>query len=353
MKVLFNAPQAEAKKARPGMASFSMSFSAASVRLVGAGFGLALAVLGAPALAGGPGYPDHLVTLVVPFPPGGGTDTGARIVAQRLGQKWGQSVVIENKGGAAGMIGADYVAKARPDGYTLLFGNIGTQAINPVLYKKMPYQADSAFTPISEVAELPLVMMVNTAVPAKTVQEFITLAKANPDTLSYGTSGSGSSMHLAAELFKSGSGTAIQHVPYRGGGPAMADLLAGQVQLCFATVLESFGQLKAGRVRALAVTSSQRVPALPNVPTLAETAVPGYNSVSWIGLLAPAGTPSDIVDKVAADVRQILVQPDVKAKLGELGALPVGSSPEEFAKLIAHDRQRYGDLIAAKNIHVD
>ncbi|MDD0808718.1 tripartite tricarboxylate transporter substrate binding protein [Curvibacter sp. RS43] len=309
-----------------------------------------------PGLASAQGaasYPERPVTLVVPFPPGGGTDTGARLIAQRLGQKWGKSVIVENKAGAAGAIGADFVAKAKADGYSLLFGNIGTQAINPSLYKNLPYAADTAFAPITLVAELPLVMMVNANVPAKTVDEFVALAKAKPDGMSYSTSGAGSSMHLAAEMFKSGTGTSVLHVPYRGGGPAVGDLLAGHVQLSFATVLESSGHLKSGKVRALAVTGKTRVPALPNVPTLAESAIPDFNSISWIGLLAPAGTPKDLVEKIAADVRQVLAQDEVKARLAELGALPVGNTPDAFAKLIASDRKRYAQIIAEKNIQVD
>jgi len=281
-------------------------------------------------------YPNRPVTLVVPFPPGGGTDTSARLIATRLSQKWGKSVIVDNKGGAAGMIGADFVAKAKGDGYTLLFGNIGTQAINPSLYKSMPYAPDTAFAPVSLVAELPLVMMVNAQVPAKTVEEFIALAKTKPDGMSYSTSGAGSSMHLAAEMFKSGSGTAVQHVPYRGGGPAVGDLLAGHVQLCFATVLESSAHLAAFQV-----------------PTLAEGAIPGFDSISWVGLLAPAGTPREITDKISADIRQVLALDEVKARLAELGALPVGSTPDAFAKLIASDRKRYAQIIADKNIHAD
>jgi len=299
------------------------------------------------------GYPVRPVTLVVPFPPGGGTDTGARIVAQKLGAKWGQTVIVENKGGAAGMIGADMVAKAKADGYTLLMGNIGTQAINPSLYKKMPYDAATAFVPITLVAELPLAMMVNPAVPAKTAREFITLAKSEPGKLSYSSSGAGGAPHLAAEMFKEATGTFIVHVPYRGGGPAIGDLLAGHVQLSFMTVLEASGHIKAGKLRALAVTGSQRVPALPEVPTLAEAALPGFNSISWIGVLAPAGTPKEIVDKVASDVREVLASDDVKLKLIELGAVPAGTTPAQFQALIASDRKRYEQVIKDKKISVD
>jgi len=312
----------------------------------------ALLALAGVAVAQG-AYPGRPVTLVVPFPPGGGTDTGARIVAQKLGAKWGQTVIVENKGGAAGMIGADMVAKAKPDGYTLLMGNIGTQAINPSLYPKMPYDAATAFVPIALVAELPLAMMVNPAVPAKTAREFIALAKSEPGKLSYSSSGAGGAPHLAAEMFKEATGTFIVHVPYRGGGPAIGDLLAGHVQLSFMTVLEASGHIKAGKLRALAVTGSKRVPALPDVPTLAEATLPGFNSISWIGILAPAGTPKEIVDKVSSDVREVLASDDVKLKLIELGAVPAGTTPAQFQALIASDRKRYEQVIKDKKISVD
>jgi len=298
-------------------------------------------------------FPTRTVTLVVPFPPGGGTDTGARIVAQKLGAKWGQTVIVENKGGAAGQIGADMVAKAKPDGYTILMGNIGTQAINPSLYKKMAYDADTAFAPIALVAELPLAMMVNPQVAAKTPKEFIALAKGQPGKLSYSSSGAGGAPHLAAEMFKEATGTFILHVPYRGGGPAISDLIAGHVQLSFMTVLEASGHLKAGKLRALAVTSAQRVSALPEVPTLAESALPGFNSISWIGLLAPAGTPKDVVEKISADLREVLAADETKARLVELGAIPAGNTPPQFATLIDNDRKRYARIIKERGITLD
>lgn len=297
-------------------------------------------------------FPSRPVTLVVPFPPGGGTDTGARIVAQKLTAKWGQQVLVENKGGAAGAIGADPVAKAKPDGHTILMGNIGTQAINPSLYKKLPYDPDKAFVPISLVAELPLAMMVNPQVPAKSAKEFVALAKGQPGQLSYSSSGAGGAPHLAAEMFKLGTGTFIVHVPYRG-GPAVQDLIAGHVQLSFMTVLEASGHLKAGKLRALAVTSAQRVAALPEVPTLAESAVPGFDSISWIGLLAPAGTPREIVEKISADLRDVVAADDVKNRLIELGAIPATNTPAQFAALIDKDRARYAAIIRERGITVD
>ena len=311
-----------------------------------------LSLAAASAFAQG-AWPTRAVTLVVPFPPGGGTDTGARIVAEQLAKKWGQPVLVDNKGGAAGQIGADVVAKARPDGYTILMGNIGTQAINPSLYPKMPYDPDKAFAPIALVAELPLAMMVNPNVPAQTVKEFVALAKAQPGKLSYSSSGAGGGPHLAAEMFKDATGSYILHVPYRGGGPAIADLLAGHVQLSFMTVLEASGHIKAGKLRALAVTSEKRVSALPDVPTLAEAAVPGFNSISWIGLLAPAGTPKDIVEKISADVREIVARDEVKDKLVQLGAVPAANTPAQFSTLIDNDRKRYAQIIKDRKITVN
>jgi tripartite-type tricarboxylate transporter receptor subunit TctC len=298
-------------------------------------------------------YPAKPVTLVIPFPPGGGTDTGGRILAEQLSKKWGQPVVVENKGGAAGQIGADLVAKAKPDGYTLLLGNIGTQAINPSLYPKMPYDPDTAFAPISLVAELPLAMMVNPSVPAKTANEFIALAKSKPGQFSYSSAGPGGAPHLAAEMFKDQTGTFILHVPYRGGGPAIADLLAGHVQLSFMTVLEASGHIKAGKLRALAVTGDKRVSALPDVPALNEQVLPGFNAISWLGLLAPAGTPPALVEKISSDVRAIMAEDAVKARFINLGGVPQANTPSEFVKMIADDRQRYAKIIRSKKISAD
>jgi tripartite-type tricarboxylate transporter receptor subunit TctC len=320
---------------------------------------LALAV-GAAAIAGAPAasadsFPSHAVTLVVPFPPGGGTDTGARIIAQELGKRWGQSVIVENKGGAAGLIGAALVAQAKPDGYTLLLGNIGTQSINPSLYSKMPYDPDKAFAPISLVAELPLAVMINPArLPdVKTIGDFISYAKAHQGQLSYGSSGAGGGPHLATEMFKDQTGLNIQHVPYRGGGPAISALLAGDVQMTMMTVLEASGHIKAGDMRALAVTGAQRVPALADVPTLAESVLPGFNSISWIGMLAPAGTPPAIVDKISADIRAIIADKDVAARIAALGGVPHADTPQDFAKLIADDRSRYAQIINSHNIKAE
>jgi tripartite-type tricarboxylate transporter receptor subunit TctC len=299
-------------------------------------------------------YPSRTVTMVVPFPPGGGTDTGARLLAQRLSQKWGQAVVVENKPGAAGAVGADLVSKAKPDGYTLLMGNFGTQSINPTLYgKKLAYNPDNAFVAVTLVADLPLVLVVNPSVPAPSAKELIALARAQPGKLSYSSSGSGGSMHLAGALFENATGTQLLHVPYKGGGPAIADLIAGHVNVSFATILETSGHIKTGRLRALAVTGLARSPALPDVPTLADTEIPGFNSSSWIGLLAPAGTPPAIVEKIAGDVQEAMQNAQLRQQFIDQGAMPVGSTPAQFQALIDNDRRRYAKIIVEKNIAVD
>ncbi|HET7730847.1 MAG TPA: tripartite tricarboxylate transporter substrate binding protein [Usitatibacter sp.] len=312
---------------------------------------LAFALLALPAFAQ---YPTRAVTIVVPFPPGGGTDTGARLLAARLAQRWGQPVLVENKPGAAGMVGVEYVSKQKPDGYTLLMGNFGTQSVNPTLYaKKLAYNPDTSFVAVSLVADLPLVLVVNPSVPAREARELIALAKASPGKVTYSSSGAGGSMHLAGALFESASGTQMLHVPYKGGGPAIADLIGGHVNASFATILETSGHLKAGRLRALAVTGRARSPTLPDVPTLADTVLPGFNSSSWIGLLAPAGTPAALVQKIAADTSEALQDAELRQKLVEQGAVPAGSTPAEFQALIDDDRRRYARIIQDKNITVD
>ena len=298
-------------------------------------------------------FPTRPVTVVVPFSPGGGSDTGARMLAQKLSEKWGQPVVVENKAGAAGMLGAAAVAKAAPDGYTLLVGNIGTQSINGSLYKKMAYDPVNGFAPVSLIAELPLVVLVNAALPVKTPQELVAYAKARPGTLTYSSSGAGSSLHLAAELFQNQSATQLLHVPYKGSGAAMADLIAGHVQMSFSTVLESSAQIKAGKVRAVALTGATRSTALPDVPTLAEATLPGFNSISWIGLLAPAGTPDALVEKISADVREAMAGDELRRRYVEQGAVPAANTPAQFRALIEADRKRYAQIIRDKAISAD
>jgi tripartite-type tricarboxylate transporter receptor subunit TctC len=298
-------------------------------------------------------WPTRPVTIVVPFAPGGGTDIGTRIVAERLSQMWGQAVVIDNKGGAGGNLGLDIVSRAKPDGYTLLTGNVGTQSINPTLYKKLSYNPDTAFAPIGQFAELPFVLVATSSLPANNVKDLVALAKARPDTLNYASSGNGGSPHLSAETFKIATGTRITHVPYKGGGAAMTDLVSGNVQLLFASVLETSSFVKAGKLKALAVTSKARVSALPEVPTLHESGITGAESGSWLGLLAPAGTPAEIVQKISKDLQQVVAMPEVKQQLLVQGALALGGSPADFAALIATDRKRYARIITDNNLSAD
>src|SRR5436190_4228655 len=253
-------------------------------------------------------YPARAVTFIVPFPPGGGTDISARTLAAKLGEMWKQSVVVENKSGAAGILGADAAAKARPDGYTLLIVNVGMTSINPALYPKLPYNPDTAFVPISLICELPFVLMASPSFPPNSIKELVAYAKANPDKVTFASSGSGGSPHLTAEIFQLATGTKMTHVPYKGGGPAMTDLMAGHVNLLFASVLEGSGHIKSGRLKGLAVTHAKRSPAIPDVPTLAEAGVNNAESGSWIALLAPSGTSAAVLQKVGADVKEAVAQ---------------------------------------------
>ena len=298
-------------------------------------------------------WPTKTVTIVVPFAAGGGTDIGTRILAQRLSQLWGQSVVIDNKGGAGGNLGLDVVSRAKPDGYTLLTGNVGTQSINPTLYKKLSYNPDTSFVPVGQFAELPFVLAVTTSLPASNVRELVALAKAEPDKLTYASSGSGGSPHLSAETFKIATGTKILHIPYKGGGAAMTDLVSGNVHMIFSSVLETSGFIKAGKLKALAITSKERVSALPDVPTLQEAGVMGAESGSWLGLLAPAGTPKDVIDRISQGLQQAVAAPDIQQLLLGQGAVAKGGSPADFAQLIALDRKRYEKIIVDNKLSAD
>jgi tripartite-type tricarboxylate transporter receptor subunit TctC len=312
----------------------------------------ALLPIGAPhALA--QAYPARPVTLVVPFAPGGGTDITARTIAATLGSKWGQSLIVENRSGAAGILGADVVAKARPDGYTLLVANVGITSINPALYAKLPYNADTAFAPVALVCELPFVLMASPKFAPNSVKELVALAKAKPGEVTFASSGSGGSPHLTAEIFQLATGTSMTHIPYKGGGPAMIDLMSGQVNLLFASVLEGSGHIKAGKLKGLAVSHAKRNPAIPDVPTLAEAGVPNSESGSWIALMAPAGTPQAVIDKVSADVRDAVALPDVREKLIAQGAVPQWMGPKELQALISADLARYGRIIREKGLKAE
>ena len=298
-------------------------------------------------------YPARPVTFIVPFPPGGGTDISARTVAAKLAAKWGQSVVVENRAGAAGILGADAVARARPDGYTLLIANVGTQSINPSLYPKLPYNPDTAFAPISLICELPFVLMASPSFAPNTVKELVAYARANPEKVTFASSGQGGSPHLTAEIFQLATGTRLTHVPYKGGGPAMTDLMAGHVDLLFASVLEGSGHIKAGKLKGLAVTHAKRSPAISDVPTLAEAGVKGAESGSWIALLAPAGTPSAVIQRVSMDIKEAVGAADVREKLIAQGAMPQASTPAELQARIDADLSRYGRIIREKGLKAE
>jgi len=290
---------------------------------------------------------------VVPFTPGGGTDVGTRVVAQRLSQLWGQPVLVENRAGAGGNVGLEAVSRAKPDGYTLLTGNVGTQSINPTLYKKLNYNPDTSFTPISLIAELPFAMVVTPTLPVKTPQDLVALSKAQPNLLSYASSGSGGSPHLSMETFKIATGAKIQHVPYKGGSAAITDLMSGNVQVLMVSILETSAYVKAGKLKGLAVTSKVRSPAMPDVPTMIEAGITGAESGSWIGFLAPTGTPKDIIDKIAAGVKEVVAMPEVSQQLIGQGAVPTSSTPAQFAELIANDRKRYARIITENQLTAD
>jgi tripartite-type tricarboxylate transporter receptor subunit TctC len=291
-------------------------------------------------------WPQRQVIVVVPFTAGGTTDMFGRIFAQAMQQKYGTPFIVENRAGAGGTVGAAGVAKAAKDGYTLLVGTASSQAIAPHMFKNPGYDAERDFQPISLFALVPNILVVTPKVPAKTVPEFIDYAKANPGKLSYGTSGVGSSQHLAAELFQMMTGTKMSHVPYRSSGDIVNALAGGHIDLSFDNMTLAWPQAQAGTVRALGVTSPQRSPTAPDVPAIAET-LPGYDATTWHGLFAPAGTPRPIVDKIAADVKRIYETPEVQAKLKEIGATPKPMTPDEFAEFSNAERRRYLDIVKA------
>ncbi len=298
-------------------------------------------------------YPSKPVRIVVPFPAGGTTDILAREAGQRLTQALGQPFVVDNRPGAGGNIGAELVAKSPPDGYTLLMGTVGTHAINASLYSRMPYDHVRDFAPVILVAGVPNVLVVNPSVPVHSVQELIAYAKANPGKLNFASSGSGTSIHLAGELFKVMTGVQMSHVPYKGSAPALADLAGGQVQLMFDNLPSSLQLIKAGKLRALAVTSAQRSSALPDLPTVAEAGLPGFEATSWFGLLAPAGTPPDVIAKINAEVAHWLASPEAKDKLASLGAIAAGGSPEDFARHIAAETAKWQKVVKASGARVE
>ncbi len=292
-----------------------------------------------------PAYPNRPIRLIVPFPPGGGTDIVARAIVVKLAEGWGQQIIIDNRGGAGGVIGADTVAKSTPDGYTLLFGTPGALVINPLLNSKLPYDAMRDFAPVSLLALNPQLLAVHNSLPVNTVKELIALAKAQPGKLNYASVGEGTPNHLAMELFKSMTGTDMVHVPYKGAAPAVTDLVGGHVQLMFNPMPPLLPHVKSGRLKALAVGGTQRSSALPDVPTVAEAGVPGYEYVTWYSIVAPAKTPRAIINKLNARLAAVLVMPDVAQRLSVQGAEPRASTPEELTRFMQDDTRRLGGII--------
>jgi len=290
-------------------------------------------------------YPSRPVRLVVPFAPGGSADLVARLIGQKLGESWGQQVVVENKGGGSGMIGNDFVAKSAPDGYTLTVGTMGPFSVNPTLFEKMPYDPVRDFAPITLTGIASHVLVANPSVPPRTVGELIALARAKPGQLTFASSGTGNATHLTFELFKSTAGIDIVHVPYKGGGPAMADLVGGQVAFSFASMPSALPYVQAGRLRAIAVGGAHRSPLFPEVPTVAEAGLAGFVSEDWQGILAPAKTPAGVVAKLNADLVGVLHTPEMKAKLAGAGFDVKTSTPREFAHFIRSDTAKWAAIL--------
>jgi tripartite-type tricarboxylate transporter receptor subunit TctC len=297
-------------------------------------------------------WPNKPVTIVVPFPPGGTTDVLARAVGQELARTLGQPVIVENKPGAGATLGATQVAKGKADGYTVLMGAVH-HTIATSVYKKLPYDFGKDFAPITTVALVPNVLVVNPGVPAKSAQELIALAKASPGKLAYGSNGQGTLQHLIGAQFASQAGVQILHVPYKGSGPLVNDLLGGQVAMSFDTITPVLGHIKAGKLKALAVTTGRRSAALPDVPTLDESGLKGFNMGTWFGLLAPAATPKEIVARLNSEVVKIINTPDFRKRLEEIGAEPVGNSGEQMAQQIRDDTAKYAKLVQHEKVTIE
>lgn len=298
-------------------------------------------------------YPNKPLRLIVPFPPGGPTDIVGRMVGQKLADGLGQPVVVENRPGAGGTVGSEAAAKSAPDGYTLLYGSTSTLGIAPSLYPKLGYDAIKSFAPISLVSSGPLLVVVNPAVPAKTLKELIALAKAKPGQLNYGSAGNGTPLHLAGELFKTLAGVDLVHIPYKGGAPAITDTVAGQVQIVFEGLPATAQFIRAGKLRALAITGTKRDPTLPDVPTVAEAGLPQFQVAFWSGLVAPAGTPKDIVARLNAEVVKALATPEVRETLAKQGLEPSGNSPEQFAAFIGEENARWARVVKVSGAKLD
>jgi tripartite-type tricarboxylate transporter receptor subunit TctC len=313
----------------------------------------AVAASAAPLTATAQAYPAKPITIVVPFSAGGTTDILARVIGQALNKELGQSVIVDNRAGAGGNIGGALAAKAAADGYTLFMGTVGTHAINQSLYKKMPFDPVKDFAPLTRVAMVPNLLVANPAKPYKSVQELIAFAKANRGKVNFGSSGSGSSIHLSGELFNALARVDMVHVPYKGSAPAVSDLLGGQIDIMFDNLPSAIQHVRAGKLRPLAVTTAKRSPELPDVPTIAEAGVPGYEATSWFGMFAPAATPAPVVAKLNAALVKVLADPEVKKKLAEQGAEPYSEKPEQFAEFIRKETAKWSKVVKDSGASAD
>ena len=321
-------------------AALALGLSAASLFAMAAG-------------AGAQQFPDRPVTLVIPFAAGGSTDVVGRIIAQKMSDDLGQQVVVENVAGAGGNIGADRVARADPDGYTILMGTVATHALNPLILKTKPYDPEKDFAPVSLLVVVPNVLVVNPALPAKNVEELIALLKADPEKYSYASSGNGTPLHLSGELFKAMAGVDIQHIPYKGAGPALNDVVGNQVPIMFDNLPSSSAHIKGGTLRALGVTTAERAASFPDIPTIAESGVPGYETYTWNALFAPAGTPKEAIDRLNASANKAMKDPAVIEKMNGFSARIVGSTPEELAAHVKAELAKWAPVVKNANISME
>ncbi len=312
---------------------------------------LALGVCGFYAAA--QDYPSKTIRFIVPYPPGGASDVVARLIGQKMSDTWKQQVVIENRAGANGIIALSHVATSAADGHTILMSNVGPSAINPSIYKKLPYDAIKDFIPVSLTNLVPLMLVVNSSTEANSVAEFVARAKAAPGSWSYGTGGTGTAGHLAMELFMMNAGVRMQMVSYKGDGLALTDIIGGQITTMFTTVVSGAPHVQSGRLKALAVTTTRRLAALPNLPTIAESGQPGFEAVSWGGVMVPANTPRAAVNKLNAEINRILKLPEFREQLAKVGAETAGNSPEEFAAYLLAETEKWARVAKSANINID